>query len=252
MLIKLKKSSDISARDIVAPVKVLTEKSYLKSKQFVSPEEDTIHVKVVANTANYIDSQMDMILPGAANKSIQERKGLIPFLHDHLRTLDARIADVKDIYETDLPVRHLGIDKEGVTSALIFEAEVKQQYNENIFNQYKNGQVNQHSIGLRYIDLALALNDQNDAVHFQTWSKYIGQAINPELAIEMGYYWVVKEYRLIENSAVLFGANELTPTLETRAEEQETQSQEAAFAPQTNTEEPPKKALSKYLEDFKL
>lgn len=252
-LIKIKKSADISSDEFIAPVRIETQIiPSVKSKQFVAPEQDSIHVKVVANTANWIDSQMDMILPGAWNKSISERKGLIPFLHDHLRSLDARIADVTDIYEGQLPLKQLGIDKEGIGFALIFEADVKAKYNQNIFEQYKNGQVNQHSIGLRYIDLTLALNDPNDEKHFNEWQKYINDAINPEIAIEMGYMWIVKELKLIENSAVLFGANEITPTLETRSYDETQSQQEAEQSPQDI--EPIKESLefTELLKDFKL
>lgn len=249
-LIKIKKSSDINSDIIVAPYKVVNEQiinSTSKSqKQYVSPEQESIFVKVVANTANWIDSQMDLIIPGAWNKSINERKNLIPFLHDHLRTLDARIGDVKDIYGEELPLRSLGIDKEGTTEALIFAADIQKSYNENIFNQYKNKQVTQHSIGLRYIDLVLAINDPDDIDHFKQWEHYINQAINPEKAIELGYFWIVKELKLIENSAVLFGANEITPTLETRND-----IQEAAQAPLET--EPTSKSLDidKLIQMFK-
>jgi DNA-directed RNA polymerase subunit RPC12/RpoP len=34
------------------------------------------------------------------------------------------------------------------------------------------------------------------------------------MADEYGFFWVVSEIKLLENSCVLFGANELTPTLE--------------------------------------
>ena len=36
---------------------------------------------------------------------------------------------------------------------------------------------------------------------------------NPEQAEEKGYFWLVREAKLIEISAVLLGSNELTPTL---------------------------------------
>ena len=252
-LSSIKKSSDITSDELIAPIKIETNITSIKSKIYVGPEEDSIHVKVVANTANWIDSQMDMILPGAWNKSINERKGLIPFLHDHLRSLDARVGDVTDIYESKMPLSQLGIDKEGTGYALIFEADIKKDYNKNIFNQYKNGQVNQHSIGLRYIDLALAINDPEDEIHYKEWQANIGNAINPEMAIELGYFWIVKELRLIENSAVLFGANEITPTLETRSyDENQSQTIEVDESPQDI--EPAKEPLkfNEMLKDFKL
>ena len=60
------------------------------------------------------------------------------------------------------------------------------------------------------------MNDQNSPEALIEWNKYINQAINKQMAIDAGFFWVVKEFVLIENSAVLFGANEITPTLEVR------------------------------------
>ncbi len=216
-LIKVKKSSDINSDCVSYPFEIAVKSNVIKSKGFIDPERTDVFVKIIANTANFIDSQMDMILPGAWNKSISEKKGFIPHLHDHLRSLTARVGDVQDIYEGEVSLRTLGIEKEGIAFVLIFETNIQKGYNENIFNQYKNGQVVQHSIGLRYIDLQLAINDEEDEIHFKNWKKYIDQAINPEKAIDHGFFWIVKELRLIENSAVLFGANELTGTLETRS-----------------------------------
>lgn len=217
-LMKVKKSSEITSDCVNYPFEVSVKSNVIKSKGFIDPERTDVFVKIIANTANFIDSQMDMIIPGAWNKSISEKKGFIPHLHDHLRTITARVGDVKDIYEGEVSLRTLGIDKEGIAFVLIFETNIQKGYNENVFHQYKNGQVIQHSIGLRYIDLQLAINDEEDEIHFKNWTRYIDQAINPEKAIEHDFFWIVKELKLIENSAVLFGANELTGTLETRSE----------------------------------
>jgi len=249
-LVKIKKSSDINSDCVNYPFDISIKSDAIKSKGFIDPEQDSIFVKVIANTANWIDSQLDMIVPGAWSKSINEKKGFIPHLHDHLMTLTARVGDVKDIYESEVSLRTLGIEKEGTANVLVFESDVKKGYNENVFNQYKNGQVNQHSISLRYIDLQLALNDETDEKHYSNWQKYITMAINPQKAEEFGYFWIVKELKLIENSAVLFGANELTGTLETRS--QELQLQEAGNEPPQDITKPAKVTLSNYINDFKL
>lgn len=100
-------------------------------------------------------------------------------------------------------------------TALIFETKVLKSYNEKIFQMYSANGINQHSIGLQYINLSLALNDPEDFDHFKTWNEYFNQIINKSKATDYGFFFVVKEYKLIENSSVLFGANELTPTLST-------------------------------------
>jgi hypothetical protein len=211
-LIKTKCSSEITSDVVICSSLKPTKIAY---KALNSDDNNSIMVKVVANTSNWIDSQLDMIIPGAVDKSLKERKGKIPHLHDHERSTTAKVGEVVDIYTQDLSFSELGILGTGIANVLIFETNILKDYNENIFNQYKNGGINQHSIGLRYINMVLAMNDVNDPEHLKNWNEYINQAINRDVAEKNGFFWVVKEYKLIENSAVLFGANEITPTLST-------------------------------------
>lgn len=185
-----------------------------KNNAPVDTDSDVLRVKVVSNTANFIDSHMDMLLPDAAKKSIQERKNIIPHLHDHIHELEAKVGEVVDIQLQTLSLQELGLNKIGTTQAIVFITDIMKDYNEKVFNQYKAGRVNQHSIGLQYVKIDLAINDESSEKEFDFWNKYIDQAINPELAEERGFFWVVPEIKLIENSAVLFGSNELTPTLD--------------------------------------
>ena len=60
----------------------------------------------------------------------------------------------------------------------------------------------------------LAVNDPDSLVEFEAWNKHIDTLVNADAVREQGFFWVVKEIKLLENSSVLFGANELTPTLE--------------------------------------
>jgi hypothetical protein len=76
------------------------------------------------------------------------------------------------------------------------------------------GKVNQHSIGLQYVKLSLAINDEDYKEEFEVWNKYNEQIINKDKAEANGFFWAVQEIKLIENSAVLFGSNEITPTLD--------------------------------------
>ncbi len=43
------------------------------------------------------------------------------------------------------------------------------------------------------------------------WGKFLPMAMNPEVAVEHGFFYAVKEIKLWEGSDVSFGANELTP-----------------------------------------
>jgi len=185
-----------------------------KGNAAVTEDVDILRVKVVANTANWIDSHMDMLLPDSAAKSISERKGIIPHLHDHQHRIDAKVGEVKDILLSDLSFAELGIKGSGTTQAIVFITDIMKSYNEKVFNQYKMGNINQHSIGLQYMKLDLAINDEESEKEFDFWNKHLDQVINKEVAEKRGFFWVVQEIKLIENSAVLFGSNEITPTLD--------------------------------------
>lgn len=190
-----------------------TDNSIVKSIDEIDADVDTLRVKVVANTANWVDSHHDVLLPNSPAKSISERKALIPHLHDHVHQTTAKIGEVHDILLEDIPLKELGIDMAGTAQGVVFITDVMKSYNESIFNQYKAGRANQHSIGLQYVQLELAVNEQGTE-EGKMWANHYGDIINKEEADKYGFFWVVKEYKLIENSTVLFGSNSLTPTLD--------------------------------------
>lgn len=174
---------------------------------------DKIHVTAVANVFNYMDSQYDVLLPGCCKRTIKERAGKFQQLHDHIYKLEAKIGEVTNVYEQNITLSELGIDQSGFTIGLIFEFDCFKSYNEQIFNQYKAGKVDQYSIGLNYVSIDLAINDPDSPKEIDFWNKNIGNVINRDAAEEVGFFFVVSEIKLLENSAVLFGANDLTFTM---------------------------------------
>lgn len=187
-----------------------------KADTGIAADATQVRVKVVANTALWCDSQMDVLLPDAAKRSIKERKNLIPHLHDHNHSVEAKIGEVANIYLEDMTLKDLSINKPGSTQVIIFETDVIKSYNDKVFNQYKLGKINQHSIGLQYVKIELAVNDEEYEKELDFWNKYIDKVINKELVEERGFFWVVSEFKLLENSCVLFGSNEITPTLDVK------------------------------------
>lgn len=218
-LIRQKKSLPVKFSD---PISYTPTLFYVKGESVskatgespIPPDADSFRVKVVANAALWCDSHMDVLLPDCWKKSIADRKGLIPHLHDHIHQLGAEVGDVANIYSQDLSLTDLGVSRSGTTQALIFETDIRKSYNEMIFNRYKAGKIKQHSIGLRYVRMELAINDEESEKQYDFWSKYYEKIINKEVVDEAGYFWVISEIILMENSAVLFGSNQLTPTLE--------------------------------------
>lgn len=184
----------------------------------INEDADTVRVKVVANTALYMDSQWDVLIPDCWKNSIKTRKNMIPHLKDHIHETEAEVGDVVDIYSQDISLTDLGVNKRGKTQCLIFETDIRKSYNERVFAKYKSGKANQHSIGLQYVKMDVAINDEESEKEYDFWQKYIKQLINPEEAEERGFFWVIQEIKLLECSIVLFGANPLTPTLDVKAD----------------------------------
>lgn len=166
----------------------------------------------VANTALWFDSQKDVLIPDCWKKTVKDGNGRI-HIKDHNYELDAEVGDVVNIFSQDISLSQLGLSRPGTTQSLVYESDVRKDYDEKVFNKYRKGKINQHSIGLRYVKIYLAINNEDYKEEFAVWNKYIDQIINKEEAEEAGYFWAVTEIKLIEVSAVLLGANILTPTL---------------------------------------
>ena len=96
---------------------------------------------------------------------------------------------------------------------LVMESNIMKDYNPLIYGQYLSNEIDQHSVGMYYINLDLAVNDPEMKAEYSTWNKIIDKLGNKEKAEEEGFFWAVKEAKLIETSAVLAGSNELTPTM---------------------------------------
>lgn len=181
----------------------------------IPPDANSLRVKLVANTAYWMDSQRDVLIEDSWANTIKAGKGRL-HLKDHTYKLEAEVGDVISIYSQELSLRDLGLNRTGTTQSLIYESDVKKSYDEKVFYKYKTGKIQQHSIGLMYVKIDLAINDENYKEEFALWQKFVDKIINKSDAEKLGYVWIVSEIKLIEVSAVLLASNELTPTLEVR------------------------------------
>lgn len=182
-------------------------------------------VTLIGNTFNWCDSQMDVLFPSCANKTIKELgpkgKDLIYHLKNHDTDVDDRIGYITDIYEQTIALTDLGLDMVGSTTCLLFDSEVRESLCKSSYNQYLDKKVKQHSIGLRYVKLILCINDSNDAEHFKNWNQYYQYILNKYAVDSVGYFWAVTEIKLYEVSFVLWGANELSGVIEDNEEKSE-------------------------------
>jgi hypothetical protein len=158
---------------------------------------------------------MDVLTDTSYDASIAKRGTTIPHIADHNHTSTAHVGDVKAIYTKKLRCKDLGYNSEAETTALVMETTIREDYNSDVYTFYKAGKINQHSIGLSYVTIELALNSQveEDKAEYEVWQKYYPSIINKDLVDKKGYFWAVSEADIRENSCVLFGANALTPTL---------------------------------------
>lgn len=142
-------------------------------------------VKVVLNTMGVLDSDRDVILPGAFKKSIKERGAQsdsnrkVAFLRHHDWTHP--VGKWLELYEEGNQL--IGVGQLGTSSK-----------GEDALRDYDEGIIREHSIGFNYIPDKLKYIEDSD--------------LHPDGHFE------IKEVMLWEGSAVAFGANEYTPVLD--------------------------------------
>lgn len=158
-------------------------KKYFESKLISDSVRDVSEndrrVKVAISKMGNRDFDNDVIEHGAYTKTLAERgpKGanLIWHLTDHNPSLKSAVGKFSDIYvDGDYLV--------GITTI------PNTTWGNDVLEFYKTGHINQHSIGFRTIKAENQKSSEGD-------------------------YNLIKEVLLFEGSAVLWGANPLTPTL---------------------------------------
>lgn len=172
----------------------------------------------VINTTKYLDSHQDVHLDGIWNKSVQEQAGKVALIINHKYEIGKVIAFPEDVVPLvkEMEWKQLGRDYAGKTEALIFESTMKEDACDIGFKMYQNKRAVQHSICMEYVKMELAVNsdDEDWKGERDMWEKYLPIIVNPEKAIKFGYFWAIQEAKMYrEGSMVLFGSNDVTPTL---------------------------------------
>lgn len=197
-------------------ITVQTKTAAVKAGGSIESMEDTgvVRVKVSCNASWFLDDQLDVLTDTCYDKSIADKGILIPHIADHIHTSTNHVGDVAAVYKQKISLKELGYEAPGATTCAIMETDVRADYNEKTYLFYKNGKINQHSIGLIYVSIGMCINDKDYLPEFELWNKYYDKIINKEEADERGYFWIVPEIKWVENSCVMAGSNPLTPTLE--------------------------------------
>ncbi len=177
--------------------------------------------QLVINTTNLMDSHDDVHIPGLWKKTLKDTKNGFLLLQEHVMAFEKVIAEDVAAATRMMTWKELGAPYSGQTEALIFNPLIKQDRNPFMYSQYSNGYVKQHSVGMRYVVIELAINDEDYKQEFATWNKYINQVANKEQAEDQGYFFPVLEAKIVEGSAVLRGSNWITPTLGNKSQSTE-------------------------------
>lgn len=185
-----------------------------KAYAFSNDEPNGVILRtLVMNTYNWLDSHDDVHQNNLFAKSINDRGNKIPHLHDHFFQLDARVGMPVSWQEKAVPWTDLGVDLQGNTMCLLCESNIMKELNKQVYKDYLNGRIDQHSVGMQYVKLDMAINDPDYEDEYKVWKSTFDKIGNQSTALDQGYYFAVYEAKLFEGSCVLLGSNELTPTL---------------------------------------
>ena len=201
---------------IVNPTIVIKNNSTNKANTNIDPSNlANLKVVCIINTTNFLDSHMDVHLPGIWNKSLSDNKNIM-HLQEHDMQFDKIISDGKNLksYAKKYNWTELGYSYPGETEVLVFESDILKSRNPFMLSQYANGWVKNHSVGMYYVKTDMAINDEEYPNYFEAWKKYYPQIVNPQMADERGYFYYVLEAKCVEGSAVPLGSNTATPTLQ--------------------------------------
>lgn len=214
-LLKSQKKLQTKFTDTIAYSFAVNEKNEaVKSESINIDEVNVLRIKVVINTCNYFDSHYDVSLNGSWNRTVKNTKRTL-LLDSHKYQFESIISDEVELKVETFNWSELGYDYKGTTEALVFYCTIRKERNPFMFTQYAKGYVKEHSGGLRYVSLDMAINSEVEwnKEEKEVWDKYYPMIANKEDVDEYGFFWAVSEQKIIEGSAVVFGSNPITPTL---------------------------------------
>jgi len=208
-------------------IEKLEKESTNKEETISISDTSKLKAKLAINTTNLMDSHSDVHFDGTWNKSAKEQKNVL-LLQEHQMKFNSIISDNVQVSVKKMTWKSLGFEFDGSTEVLVFDTEIEKSRNEFMFDQYNKGYVKEHSVGMRYVKLDLAINSESkwDEEEKAVWDKYIDKIVNKEVAENQGYFWAVTEAKIVEGSAVVKGSNYATPVISIQAEKSLEQKEE--------------------------
>lgn len=215
------KKSAIKHADAIGfiPVLVNDKGNAIKSAADIPIDATKIKVRSIINTTKIMDSHSDVHIDQLWNKSLKDNKDNY-LVQEHNFCFSGIISEEVKAFAKQISWKDLGFEFEGNTQALVFDSIIDKSRVTYGFgpgatkmaDKYINGEIKNHSVGMRYVTLYLCINDDRYDKEFANWNKYIDQVVNAADAEEQGYFWAVTEAKIVEGSAVIKGSNFATPT----------------------------------------
>lgn len=230
---EIKKSEYKTTSDIIIKESLFSEKFSPVIEDITS---EFIEVKTVINTTNIIDSHLDLHMPEIWNKTVKDN----PYSHhlkQHEQKFESVISNKAKSYNEETNFNSLGLNIDFKTVANINHFTLERNKMPFMFDAYKNGEVTQHSIGMMYVNLSIAYYDEDDPKEMDFFNQMKARSVNPEVADNYGYFWVVYEAKKREGSAVVFGSNSITPTLFVKNYNPSTDKNKNKFEPSSGTQD---------------
>ena len=176
-------------------------------------DTDKYKISAVINACGLLDTHGDVHIPGLWKKTVKETKSGL-HLQEHVMRFDHVISKDVKVYTAIISWKDLGFNYPGTTEILINEVIAEKKRNPFMAEQYANGWVDQHSVGMYYVNYFLCLNSENkyDKEEKANWDKYYPMVVNKDVADAYGFFFAVTEAKYVEGSAVVMGSNVATPT----------------------------------------
>lgn len=210
-LLAQKKSAIKEADAVVYVAPLVNDKGDVVKSEAIAQDATKIKVRSIINTTKLMDSHSDVHIDQLWNKSLKENKDNY-LVNQHDFSFEGIISDNVKAFAKQMTWKELGFDFEGNTQALVFDTVIDKTESPFMFEKYRTGKVKNHSVGMRYVNIAMCINDDRYDKEFANWVKYIDEVANKAEAEAQGYFWAVTEAKVIEGSAVVRGSNPATPT----------------------------------------
>lgn len=222
------KKAAIKLADAVSGLIYLTSDGNITKSADALEDAKKIKVVSVINTTKLFDSHGDVHINGLWSKSIKEAKNNY-LVKEHNFSFDGIITDNVSVSTKEMSWKDLGYDYKGNTQALLYTSEIDATDKTGMFDRYKANKVPQHSVGMRYVKLQLAMDNKKYPEEQKAWKDYYDMIANKEAVDDAGYFWAVTEAKNIEGSAVLRGSNFVTPTISVQEAEPEKSTQNEPY-----------------------